>query len=159
MMNQQLFSFPDDHTRVKLKTEVNPNKQDYINASIIVRTSSNISGPPHGESSSDTIRRCCMNNRTFVCSISNTNLKRLCCLSHQQFDHDPRQPSYIATQGPLPHTVADFWQVSTVFSFYSLILSHSHSLLSLLSKSEAIKRWEPLSHSVQQDDHQMSQVY
>ncbi|CAM9949188.1 unnamed protein product [Lampetra planeri] len=26
-------------------------------------------------------------------------------------DHDPRSPSYIATQGPLPHTVADFWQM------------------------------------------------
>jgi len=25
-------------------------------------------------------------------------------------DHDPRSPAYIVTQGPLPHTVADFWQ-------------------------------------------------
>ncbi|XP_074551620.1 protein tyrosine phosphatase receptor type Na isoform X2 [Halichoeres trimaculatus] len=57
-----LCFYTDDHTRVKLKSEVNPNKQDYINASIIV-------------------------------------------------DHDPRQPAYIATQGPLPHTVADFWQM------------------------------------------------
>ncbi|XP_071317200.1 protein tyrosine phosphatase receptor type Na isoform X2 [Trachinotus anak] len=60
--NRHAESLPYDHTRVKLKTEVNPSKQDYINASII-------------------------------------------------FDHDPRQPAYIATQGPLPHTVADFWQM------------------------------------------------
>ncbi|KAM7407608.1 hypothetical protein PAMA_003366 [Pampus argenteus] len=60
--NRHAESLPYDHSRVKLKTELNPNKQDYINASII-------------------------------------------------FDHDPRQPAYIATQGPLPHTVADFWQM------------------------------------------------
>ncbi|XP_055004395.1 protein tyrosine phosphatase receptor type Na isoform X3 [Boleophthalmus pectinirostris] len=60
--NRYAVSLPYDHTRVKLKTEMNPSKQDYINASII-------------------------------------------------FDHDPRQPSYIATQGPLPHTVTDFWQM------------------------------------------------
>ncbi|XP_047456284.1 protein tyrosine phosphatase receptor type Na [Mugil cephalus] len=60
--NRHAESLPYDHSRVKLKTEANPNKQDYINASII-------------------------------------------------FDHDPRQPAYIATQGPLPHTVADFWQM------------------------------------------------
>lgn len=29
-----------------------------------------------------------------------------------QMDHDPKNPSYIATQGPLAHTVSDFWQVS-----------------------------------------------
>uniref|UniRef100_A0A7N8WLG4 Protein tyrosine phosphatase receptor type Na n=1 Tax=Mastacembelus armatus TaxID=205130 RepID=A0A7N8WLG4_9TELE len=60
--NRHAESLPYDHSRVKLKTEANPNKQDYINASII-------------------------------------------------FDHDPRQPAYIATQGPLPHTVTDFWQM------------------------------------------------
>ncbi|KAK5861268.1 hypothetical protein PBY51_022678 [Eleginops maclovinus] len=60
--NRHPESIPYDHTRVKLKPEVNSNKQDYINASLI-------------------------------------------------FDHDPRQPSYIATQGPMAHTVADFWQM------------------------------------------------
>ena len=28
-----------------------------------------------------------------------------------QMDHDPKNPSYIATQGPLAQTVSDFWQV------------------------------------------------
>ncbi|XP_035029932.1 protein tyrosine phosphatase receptor type Na isoform X1 [Hippoglossus stenolepis] len=60
--NRHAESLPYDHSRVKLKSEVNTNKQDYINASTIS-------------------------------------------------DHDPRQPAYIATQGPLPHTVADFWQM------------------------------------------------
>ncbi|XP_068602342.1 protein tyrosine phosphatase receptor type Na [Brachionichthys hirsutus] len=60
--NRHAGSLPYDHALVKLKSEANACKQDYINASIIV-------------------------------------------------DHDPRQPAYIATQGPLAHTVADFWQM------------------------------------------------
>ncbi|KAI7808520.1 protein tyrosine phosphatase [Triplophysa rosa] len=64
--NMEKNRYPDfvpyDHSRVKLKAETNPSKEDYINASTII-------------------------------------------------DHDPRLPAYIATQGPLPHTIADFWQM------------------------------------------------
>ncbi|XP_029369771.1 receptor-type tyrosine-protein phosphatase-like N isoform X2 [Echeneis naucrates] len=55
-------SVPYDHSRVKLKADVNPSRSDYINASTII-------------------------------------------------EHDPRMPAYIATQGPLSHTISDFWQM------------------------------------------------
>ncbi|CAL8308705.1 unnamed protein product [Merluccius merluccius] len=55
-------SVPYDHSRVKLRAEVNPSRADYINASTII-------------------------------------------------EHDPRMPAYIATQGPLSHTISDFWQM------------------------------------------------
>ncbi|KAM8722376.1 receptor-type tyrosine-protein phosphatase-like N isoform 5-T5 [Acanthopagrus schlegelii] len=55
-------SVPYDHSRVKLKAEVNPSRSDYMNASTII-------------------------------------------------EHDPRMPAYIATQGPLSHTISDFWQM------------------------------------------------
>ncbi len=35
--------------------------------------------------------------------------------SFSQMDHDPRNPTYISSQGPLPSTVADFWQVTLIF--------------------------------------------
>uniref|UniRef100_UPI00358F68D4 receptor-type tyrosine-protein phosphatase N2-like isoform X2 n=1 Tax=Myxine glutinosa TaxID=7769 RepID=UPI00358F68D4 len=60
--NRTTDALPYDHARVKLKTEYNHSKCDYINASPIT-------------------------------------------------DHDPRSPCYIATQGPLLHTVPDFWQM------------------------------------------------
>ncbi|XP_073726952.1 receptor-type tyrosine-protein phosphatase-like N [Misgurnus anguillicaudatus] len=53
---------PYDHSRVRLKAEINPSRTDYINASTII-------------------------------------------------EHDPRMPAYIATQGPLSHTISDFWQM------------------------------------------------
>ncbi|XP_075950889.1 receptor-type tyrosine-protein phosphatase-like N isoform X2 [Anarhichas minor] len=55
-------SVPYDHSRVKLKAEINPSRSDYINGSTII-------------------------------------------------EHDPRMPAYIATQGPLSHTISDFWQM------------------------------------------------
>ncbi|XP_051913399.1 receptor-type tyrosine-protein phosphatase-like N isoform X3 [Hippocampus zosterae] len=60
--NRFHHSLPYDHTRVKLKPEINPSRSDYINASTII-------------------------------------------------EHDPRLPAYIATQGPLSHTISDFWQM------------------------------------------------
>lgn len=30
---------------------------------------------------------------------------------HFQTDHDPRAPAYVAAQGPLPTTLAHFWQM------------------------------------------------
>uniref|UniRef100_A0A3B4Y783 Protein tyrosine phosphatase receptor type N n=1 Tax=Seriola lalandi dorsalis TaxID=1841481 RepID=A0A3B4Y783_SERLL len=54
-------SVPYDHSRVKLKAEINPSRSDYINASTIVNVY--------------------------------------------------KRQGYIATQGPLSHTISDFWQM------------------------------------------------
>ncbi|XP_063789916.1 receptor-type tyrosine-protein phosphatase-like N isoform X2 [Pseudophryne corroboree] len=53
---------PYDQARIKLRSDNNPSRSDYINASPII-------------------------------------------------EHDPRMPAYIATQGPLSHTIPDFWQM------------------------------------------------
>jgi len=39
-----------------------------------------------------------------------------------QTDHDPKNPSYIATQGPLAQTVSDFWQVSMLGVLWHFLL-------------------------------------
>lgn len=36
-LNVLLLFYADDHSRVKLKAEINPSRTDYINASTIVR--------------------------------------------------------------------------------------------------------------------------
>ncbi|XP_069838659.1 receptor-type tyrosine-protein phosphatase-like N isoform X2 [Dendropsophus ebraccatus] len=60
--NRNADFVPYDHARIKLRSDNNPSRSDYINASPII-------------------------------------------------EHDPRMPAYIATQGPLSHTIADFWQM------------------------------------------------
>lgn len=42
-----------------------------------------------------------------ACNVSGSDYINACAIT----DHDPRSPAYIAAQGPLPHTVADFWQM------------------------------------------------
>lgn len=65
----------------------NVNGSDYINASTIVSPLSLI------------WKEWCLVVLTLRSACSN------------QTDHDPRNPAYIATQGPLPNTAADFWQM------------------------------------------------
>ena len=59
-----------------------------------------------------------------------------------QMDHDPRNPAYIITQGPMTHTVADFWQmvweqgsvVIVMLSRYGLKVENKSFLLLLKRK-------------------------
>lgn len=50
-----------------------------------------------------------------------------------QTDHDPRNPAYIATQGPLATTTADFWQLvweqgSVVIVMLTKLNENGHTL-------------------------------
>ncbi|XP_064112706.1 receptor-type tyrosine-protein phosphatase N2-like isoform X4 [Macrobrachium nipponense] len=50
-------------------------------------------------------------NRVMLNSHANVNGSDYINASSIQTDHDPRNPAYIATQGPLNTTAADFWQL------------------------------------------------
>lgn len=75
---------------MKLKAEVNPSRSDYVNASTIVSLTS------------------CLTQQINTFWLLPASLS---CFDLLQIEHDPRMPAYIATQGPLSHTISDFWQV------------------------------------------------
>lgn len=52
-----------------------------------------------------------LHRRCFPSTSHNLNTVSHTVLPLSQMDHDPRNPTYISSQGPLPTTVADFWQV------------------------------------------------
>lgn len=52
-----------------------------------------------------------LHRRCFPSTSHNLNAVSHTVLPLSQMDHDPRNPTYISSQGPLPTTVADFWQV------------------------------------------------
>lgn len=96
--------------RIKLKAESNPSRSDFINASPIV---SDCWGPPCSRGSRSSLSAPLPPEHPLLLLLSHTPW--LNDVQHDtpfQIEHDPRMPAYIATQGPLSHTIADFWQVS-----------------------------------------------
>lgn len=93
-LNRQGAPLPYDHSRVVLNHLANAEGLDYINASTIVSF--------NGWSTNYLIYKI-----THLLSLSFYNSPNL----FLQTDHDPRAPAYVAAQGPLPTTLAHFWQM------------------------------------------------
>lgn len=81
-LNRPGAPLPYDHSRVVLNHLANAEGLDYVNASTIVSVLREIGSAPD-----------------------------LSMILSPQTDHDPRAPAYVAAQGPLPSTLAHFWQM------------------------------------------------